>query len=118
MPGVVDRMMKIPDAATIAAMNVLSRRLRRPVGGSTGTNFLALCRLASEMRKTNQTGSLVTLICDSGERYTQTYYNDVWLAQRRIDLRPYRRQLQAFYEDGAWAERQPRAVGSLSGVES
>ncbi|MGY4282863.1 cysteine synthase A [Bradyrhizobium sp. LM2.7] len=38
VPGVVDRMMKIPDAASIAAMNVLSRRLRRAVGGSTGTN--------------------------------------------------------------------------------
>ena len=50
MPGVVDRMMKIPDAATIAAMNVLSRRLRRAVGGSTGTNFLALCGRASEWR--------------------------------------------------------------------
>ncbi len=98
VPGVVDRMMKIPDAATIAAMNVLSRRLRRAVGGSTGTNFLALCRLASEMRKAGQTGSLVTLICDSGERYRQTYYEPAWLAARGLDPAPFEAALSSFLD--------------------
>jgi len=98
VPGVVDRMMKIPDAASIAAMNVLSRRLRRVVGGSTGTNFLALCRLASEMRKAGQTGSLVTLICDSGERYRQTYYEPTWLAARGLDPAPFEAALSSFLE--------------------
>ena len=100
IPSVVDRMMKIPDAATIAAMNVLSRRLRRPVGGSTGTNFLALCRLAAEMRDQGETGSLVTLICDSGERYLQTYYEPQWLAARGLDPAPYEAELSAFLETG------------------
>ena len=98
VPGVVDRMMKIPDAATIAAMNVLSRRLRRPVGGSTGTNFLALCRLAAEMHGAGQAGSLVTLICDSGERYRQTYYERQWLAARGLDPVPYEAELSSFLE--------------------
>lgn len=100
VPGVVDRMMKIPDAATIAAMNVLSRRLRRPVGGSTGTNFLALCRLASEMRQANVTGSLVTLICDSGERYRQTYYEPEWLKTRGLDPAPAEAELSSFLARG------------------
>ena len=98
VPGVVDRMMKIPDAATIAAMNVLSRRLRRPVGGSTGTNFLALCRLAAEMHGAGQAGSLVTLICDSGERYRQTYYERQWLAARGLNPVPYEAELSSFLE--------------------
>jgi cysteine synthase len=100
VPGVVDRMMKIPDAATIAAMNLLTRRLRRAVGGSTGTNFLALCRLASEMRNAGKTGSLVTLICDSGERYRQTYYEPQWLAAHGLDPAPYEAELSAFLETG------------------
>ena len=100
MPGVVDRMMKIPDAASIAAMNVLSRRLRRTVGGSTGTNFLALCRLASEMRKASATGSLVTLICDSGERYRQTYYEPEWLKARGLDPAPFEAALSSFLATG------------------
>lgn len=100
VPGVVDRMMKIPDAATIAAMNVLSRRLRRAVGGSTGTNFLALCRLASEMRQANVSGSLVTLICDSGERYRQTYYEPEWLKGRGLDPAPFEVALSSFLTTG------------------
>ena len=62
------------------------------------------------MAAAGETGSVVTLICDSGERYVQSYYNDVWLAQRKVDLRPHRRQLQAFFEHGEWAQRQPRAL--------
>jgi cysteine synthase len=98
VPGVVDRMMKVPDAASIAAMNVLSRLLRRPVGGSTGTNFLALCRLAAEMRRAGETGSLVTLICDSGERYRQTYYAPDWLAAQGLDPAPYEAELSSFLQ--------------------
>jgi cysteine synthase len=100
VPGVVDRMMKVPDAATIAAMNVLSGRLRRPVGGSTGTNFLALCRIASEMLGAGESGSLVTLICDSGERYRQTYYEPQWLSAQRLNPAPYEAKLSAFLEKG------------------
>ena len=36
-------MMRVPDEVALAAMRVLSRRLGRRVGGSTGTNFFALC---------------------------------------------------------------------------
>jgi cysteine synthase A len=93
-------MMKIPDAASIAAMNVLSRLLRRSVGGSTGTNFLALCRLAAEMRGAGETGSLVTLICDSGERYRQTYYEPQWLKARGLDPAPYEAELNLFLDTG------------------
>ncbi|MGD5468154.1 hypothetical protein QUS59_23030, partial [Xanthomonas citri pv. citri] len=77
-----------------------SRRLRRAVGGSTGTNFLALCRLASEMLKANTTGSLVTLICDSGERYRQTYYEPSWLAARGLDPAPFEAALASVLDTG------------------
>ena len=98
IPNVVDRMMKIPDAASIAAMQVLSRLLGRPVGGSTGTNFLAICQLASEMLRAGEAGSLVTLICDSGERYRQTYYEPEWLAARAIEPAPFVAELNSFLE--------------------
>jgi cysteine synthase A len=93
-------MMKVPDAASIAAMNVLTRRLRRPVGGSTGTNFLALCRLAAEMVQNGQAGSLVTLICDSGERYRQTYYEPQWLTARGLEPAPTEAALNALLDRG------------------
>jgi cysteine synthase A len=106
---VVDQMIKIPDAASYAAMLFLHKLMAKRAGPSTGTNLWGAFELIADMAAAGEQGSVVTLICDSGERYTQTYYSDVWLAQRKIDLRAYRRQLQAFLERGEWSERQPRA---------
>lgn len=86
VPGVVDAMVKVPDTASIAAARVLSRILSRRVGASTGTNLIGILWAASAMREAGEEGSLVTLICDSGERYADTYFNDGWLAERGIDI--------------------------------
>jgi cysteine synthase len=107
--SVVDQMIKVPDAASYAAMLFLHKLMAKRAGPSTGTNLWGTFELIADMAAAGEEGSIVSLICDSGERYTQSYYNDVWLAQRKIDLRAYRRQLQAFYEHGEWAHRQPRA---------
>lgn len=88
VPGVVDAMVKVPDVASIAAARILSRLLSRRVGGSTGTNLVGVLWAAARMRAAGEEGSLVTLICDSGERYADTYYNDAWLAQQGLDLAP------------------------------
>lgn len=100
LPGVIDHMIRIPDAASIAAMHVLSERLFRRVGGSTGTNFFGLCWIASCMLEAGERGSLVSLICDSGDRYTSTYYNPDWLAANDIDIAPYRRMIETFLDTG------------------
>lgn len=100
IPGVVDHMIKIPDAASLAAMHVLSERLFRRVGGSTGTNFYGLCWIAAAMMAEGRTGSLVSLICDSGDRYAATYYDPEWLARSGIDIRPYKERLEAFLDTG------------------
>ncbi len=109
IPGVIDRMIRVPDVDSLAAMRVLSRRLGRRVGGSTGTNFTGLCHLACEMIAKGETGSLVTLICDSGERYGKTYYCDEWLTQMDIETAHAEAALEHFLESGdpaAWASSQ------------
>jgi len=93
-------MIKIPDAASIAAMHVLSERLFRRVGGSTGTNFFGLCWIAAAMLKEGREGSLVSLICDSGDRYAATYYNPEWLDKNGIDITPYKSMVEAFIDSG------------------
>lgn len=100
IPGVIDHMIKIPDAASIAAMHVLSERLFRRVGGSTGANFFGLCWIAAAMLKEGRQGSLVSLICDSGDRYAATYYNPEWLSQNGIDIRPYKTMVETFIDSG------------------
>ena len=102
IPNVIDHMIKIPDAASIAAMHVLSGRLFRNVGGSTGANFFGLCWIASCMIAAREKGSLVSLICDSGDRYTSTYYNPDWLKDNKIEIEPYQDMLEAFLETGVF----------------
>jgi len=88
MPAIIDRMEAVDDADSIGAMRALSDRLGRRVGGSTGTNLWACARLIEEMAAAGETGSVVTLLCDGGERYAATYYDDAWLEAKALDWQP------------------------------
>ena len=101
---VIDRMIAVPDAASIAAMRFCSRITGRLVGGSTGTNLWGSLRLAAEMRAGDCNGSIVTLLCDGGDRYAQTYYDDGWLAARDLRIDPYLDTLERFAARGDWVE--------------
>jgi cysteine synthase A len=100
LPDVVDRMIQVADAASIASMRLVRERAGRSVGGSTGTNLWGALLLAAEMLARGERGSIVTLICDGGERYSDTYYSDAWVTAQGIDLEPYTRALEAFLESG------------------
>ncbi|RIK84104.1 MAG: cysteine synthase [Hyphomicrobiales bacterium] len=100
IPGVVDAMVKVPDAASVAACRVLSRLLCRRVGGSTGTNFVGALWAGARMRAAGEEGSVVTLICDSGDRYADTYFNDAWLAAQGIDIAPHAAMIERALETG------------------
>ena len=84
------------------------RRTGRSVGGSTGTNVWGAFLLVAEMLARGEQGSVVTLICDGGERYADTYYNDAWLADQGLELAPYTEALEAFLETGAFPPPVPR----------
>ncbi|WOT06682.1 PLP-dependent cysteine synthase family protein [Shewanella youngdeokensis] len=94
--GVVDEMRQIPDPASIATINWLENIIGRKTGASTGTNLYGALLLASEMVAKGQTGSIVTLICDSGERYLDTYYNPEWIKDNIGDLSIYTDALNNF----------------------
>lgn len=87
VPGVIDRMTAVDDGASIGAMRALSARLGRRVGGSTGTNLWACAALIEEMAIAGEVGSVVTLLCDSGDRYGCTYYDDNWLDAHKVAWR-------------------------------
>lgn len=100
---VIDRMIKVPDAASIAAIRYVEPILGRRVGGSTGTNLWGAFEVISEMIAAGVQGSVVTLLCDGGERYGHTYYDDGWVAANDLELEPYHRVLADFFETGRWA---------------
>ncbi len=101
VPSVIDRMIAVDDSDSIGAMRALSARLGRPVGGSTGTNIVACTALVAEMAAAGTAGSVVTILCDSGLRYNDTYFDDDWLAARGIDWRAAAARYGAFLGDAA-----------------
>jgi cysteine synthase len=74
----VDRVLPIQDLDSIAAMRVLSAWLGRRVGPSTGTNLMGVLHVSQEMAQNHQQGSIVTLLCDAGDRYAHLY-DDNWV---------------------------------------
>jgi cysteine synthase len=93
--GLIDHMQVVSNAESIAAMRLLSGLLGRRVGPSTGTNFVAMLELAAKMKATKQMGSLLSLICDAGERYLPTYHNEAWVNDCMGDCQAAQNQLTA-----------------------
>jgi len=83
--GSIDAMVKVPDALSLAAMRHVSATLGRRVGGSTGTNFVGVLHAARRMRLDGREGAIVTILCDSGDRYAHNYYDPAWYAHSGID---------------------------------
>ncbi|CSB45303.1 PLP-dependent cysteine synthase family protein [Vibrio cholerae] len=100
IPDVVDEMRAIPDAASVATIYWLEKILGRKAGASTGTNLYGALQLACEMKRRGEQGSIVTLLCDSGERYLDTYYNSEWVKNNIGDLSKYLHKLETFSATG------------------
>ena len=86
IPACVDAMVKVPDDLSLAAMRHVSAVLGRRVGGSTGTNFVGVLRVAQAMARAGQSGSIVTILCDAGERYAHSYYDPAWYVAHGIEV--------------------------------
>ena len=100
VPGVIDHMIQVPDAGSLAAMHLLRAKTRHYAGGSTGTNLYAAFQIIAGMLERGETGSVATLICDSGERYANTYYNPAWLQAQGLELEPHTRAMEQFLATG------------------
>ena len=92
---VIDDMLRVPDAASIATMYWLNHNMGIKAGPSTGTNLWGALHVAQSLVDCSESGSIVTLMCDSGERYTNTYYNEQWVAQEIGDIAEYENILNA-----------------------
>ena len=102
LPDVVDRMVVVPDSASVAAARHASAVLGRRVGPSTGTNLWGAFGLLAEMIAQRRSGSVVTLLADSGDRYADTYFSDEWLTSQGLDPSGYASVLVEFERSGSW----------------
>ena len=85
VPALVDRMVQVPDATSIAGMFLLQELTGRRSGPSTGTNLVGCLTVAAGMRARGESGSIVSLVCDGGERYPATYWSADWVAAQGWD---------------------------------
>ena len=89
--------------AGVAGVRVIDRLLGRQVGASTGTNVWGALSLVAELRAAGSQGSVVSLICDSGDRYRSTIGDPGWLAANDLDPAPFEATLGQFLDTGTWA---------------
>lgn len=100
MASIIDQMTRVSDVDSLATIHFLERYLGKRVGASTGTNMYAVFEVIERMIVSGESGSIVTLICDAGNRYTNTYYDQVWLAENGFDLAPSINKLEHFMRSG------------------
>lgn len=106
IPSVIDEMIQVPDAASVAASRHLLALTGLSAGPSTGTNLWGVWQLAAQLIATGQQGSIVSILCDAGERYACSYNSDRWLAEHGLDPTTALTILDEFFATGIWPVEQ------------
>ncbi|WP_214416537.1 PLP-dependent cysteine synthase family protein [Sphaerisporangium fuscum] len=107
VPALIDMVVPVPDAASVAAARHVRAVTGLPVGGSTGTTLWASLELIARMRRDGIEGAVVTLIADAGPRHLRTYHDDTWAEKKGLDPAPYTATLERFLSGDPW-EPPPR----------
>ena len=100
---VVDAVVEVEDAASCAGAWLLEEISGRRFGGSSGTNLVASLALACSMRIAGKRGSIVTLLCDRGERYADTVFDHAWLARQGLGIDAWLNSLRKATTTGTFA---------------
>ena len=102
---VIDEWMTVSDKDAMLLVRRLAREEGLLTGGSTGVNLVSALDVA---RRVNDPSALVvTILCDTGERYLSKVYNDEWLHENQI-LEPERTTVARLV--GAKADGAPPLV--------
>ncbi len=79
--ALIDAGRKVSDRAAFATARVLARRTGVLVGGSAGGVLYAALH---ELRGAPPSSTLVALVCDAGEKYLDSVFDDAWMAEREL----------------------------------
>ena len=79
---VIDEFRQVPDRDSMRMARRLAREEGLLVGGSTGLNVVISLQVAAEV---NAAGScVVTILCDTGERYLSKIFDDDWMQENQL----------------------------------
>jgi len=79
---VIDEWVTVSDKDAMLMTRRLAREEGLFCGGSTGVNIVSALEMAR--RVDDPEALLVTVLCDTGERYLSKVYNDEWLRENEI----------------------------------
>ncbi|MEU7863930.1 pyridoxal-phosphate dependent enzyme [Nonomuraea sp. NPDC049141] len=88
-PDLVDLVVPVPDAASVAAARHIREVTGLPVGASSGTALWAALELVERMWARGETGTVVSLIGDADDRHLATCHDDGWAAGKGLDVGQY-----------------------------
>jgi cysteine synthase len=78
----IDRAIRVTDAEAIAMVHWLLDHEGIFVGGSSGLNVLGAARIARELP---EDATVVTILCDGGQRYLSRIFNDAWMKENGFE---------------------------------
>ena len=78
----VDEFRQVGDKESFAVARRLAREEGILVGGSAGLNVALALQVAAEVNDPN--ACVVTILCDTGERYLSKLFNDEWLQENQL----------------------------------
>ncbi|WP_067169840.1 pyridoxal-phosphate dependent enzyme [Microtetraspora niveoalba] len=100
---VVDLVVPVPDAASVAAARRVREATGLAVGPATGANLWAALEIVTRVRAEGVGGDVVTVIGDAGPRHLRTCHDDVWARDRGLDWSPHAARLARVLDgDASW----------------
>jgi cystathionine beta-synthase len=78
----VDEFRQVPDRTSFGLARRLAREEGILAGGSTGTNLYIALEVAREVN--DSAALVVTILCDTGERYLSKVFNDEWMQENQM----------------------------------
>jgi cystathionine beta-synthase len=78
----IDEFRQVPDREAFAMARRLAREEGILVGGSAGLNVALAVEIARELD--DPTSCIVTILCDTGERYLSKLFSDEWMQENQL----------------------------------
>ncbi|MEU8107617.1 PLP-dependent cysteine synthase family protein [Nonomuraea muscovyensis] len=86
-PDLVDVVVPVPDAASVAAARRIRAVTGLAVGASSGTALWAALELVERLRAKGEGGTVVSVVGDAHPRHLATCHDDGWAAAKGLDWR-------------------------------